>query len=197
LRENEPGFESDQPPVRGFELRCDEAERLVATESVSTGACGQRAIRPASLMNRAPIFTLDTDPPPIAGGYVVRDANGQARAEADSPVVPGELFSALSWIACYPQASIVPCREQLFRFVTSKFESSLTAADRTPPRPSEFLNRGQVHGPTVRRSGRHCGADQARAGDALRRRWRALFSRPVPEHASMATSRTIGRICGR
>jgi hypothetical protein len=34
----------------------------------------------------------------------------------------------------------------------------------------------------VRRSGRHCGADQAHAGDALRRRCRALFARPVPEH---------------
>jgi hypothetical protein len=49
---------------------------------------------------------------------------------------------------------------------------------RTGEAPS---SRRPDHAATVRRSGRHCGADQALAGDALLRRWRAVFARSVPE----------------
>jgi hypothetical protein len=38
------GSKPISPPVRGFELRCDEPEMLVAP--LHEGACGQRAIRP-------------------------------------------------------------------------------------------------------------------------------------------------------
>jgi hypothetical protein len=49
---------------------------------------------------------------------------GFAWTDADSPVVPGELFSASGWIACYPQVPHRAAAGAAFQVVTSEFESS-------------------------------------------------------------------------